>query len=89
MPLILEAPTGEGKTEVALLAAEILGSSGAPAGGPLLAAPTMSTSDSLFARTRDWAGRTAGTKPLPSRSTRRRSQPSSSPPRPMPQPSRP
>ncbi|WP_185732096.1 CRISPR-associated helicase Cas3' [Actinomyces bowdenii] len=57
--LILEAPTGEGKTEAALLAAEILASSGAPAGGLLLAAPTMSTSDSLFARTRDWARRAA------------------------------
>ncbi|WP_139738972.1 CRISPR-associated helicase Cas3' [Actinomyces wuliandei] len=53
--LILEAPTGEGKTEAALLAAEVLGSSGAPAGGVLLAAPTMSTSDSLFRRTREWA----------------------------------
>ncbi|AYD89826.1 CRISPR-associated helicase Cas3' [Actinomyces lilanjuaniae] len=53
--LILEAPTGEGKTEAALLAAEVLGSSGAPTGGVLLAAPTMSTSDSLFRRTREWA----------------------------------
>lgn len=57
--VIVEAPTGEGKTEAALLAVEILGACDPGSGGLLLAAPTMSTSDSLFRRTRAWAARSA------------------------------
>lgn len=59
--VIIEAPTGEGKTEAALLAAEIL-AAGSGAGGALVAAPTMSTADGLFRRVLDWsASASAGT----------------------------
>lgn len=54
MLMIIEAPTGEGKTEAALVATERL----APlsgAGGVFFGAPTMSTSDALFRRIESWA----------------------------------
>lgn len=54
--LIIEAPTGEGKTEAALAAGQrIAAETGAQ--GLLLATPTMSTSNGLFQRTLDWAAR--------------------------------
>lgn len=54
--LIVEAPTGEGKTEAALVAAERLAHvSGA--GGAVFAAPTMSTANGLFDRVSEWAAR--------------------------------
>ncbi|GAB2498058.1 CRISPR-associated nuclease/helicase Cas3 [Corynebacterium atrinae] len=53
---IIEAPTGEGKTEAALGLGQMLAArSGAQ--GLLLATPTMGTSNGLFSRTLDWAER--------------------------------
>ncbi|MDM4762829.1 CRISPR-associated helicase Cas3' [Galbitalea sp. SE-J8] len=54
--LIVEAPMGEGKTELALLVAEILAAR-AGCGGVGVALPTMATSDGMFGRVRDWLGR--------------------------------
>lgn len=54
--MIVEAPMGEGKTEAAFLAAEILAErSGAT--GCLVALPTQATSNAMFARMLDWLNR--------------------------------
>lgn len=51
---VLEAPTGEGKTEAALVAAQILAAR-TGAQGIIFAAPTMSTANGLFDRVTLWA----------------------------------
>lgn len=54
MLMIIEAPTGEGKTEAGLATAHVLGQkSGAQ--GVYVAAPTMATANGLFERVADWA----------------------------------
>lgn len=57
--LILEAPTGEGKTKAALGAAEVLASQFA-LGGVLFSLPTQATSDGIFDTVRQWLTTVAG-----------------------------
>lgn len=51
--LVIEAPTGSGKTEAALLAAEVLAARFG-AGGVFVGLPTMATSNAMFGRVMRW-----------------------------------
>lgn len=61
--LIVEAPMGEGKTEAALLAVELL-SRESGQDGVFVALPTQATSDPMFSRVRRWVDTFADPPPV-------------------------
>ncbi|MEU5691976.1 CRISPR-associated helicase Cas3' [Actinosynnema sp. NPDC020468] len=54
--LVIEAPMGEGKTEVALATAEIIAAAFG-ADGVFVGMPTQATCDPMFTRVREWVGK--------------------------------
>ncbi|CRK59250.1 CRISPR-associated helicase Cas3 [Alloactinosynnema sp. L-07] len=57
--VVIEAPMGSGKTEAALMAAEVLAAASG-AEGCFVALPTQATTDAMFSRVRRWLERLPG-----------------------------
>lgn len=59
--MVIEAPTGSGKSEAALVAAEAMAQRSG-AGGAFVALPTMATSNAMFGRVLSWVDAWPGTE---------------------------